>query len=156
MSLDTKLKKIETAMAGGGRDCTVQYKWGKGPLGSVRIPVADALTDGRAGKLKSIFFPLTFNEEQTERYHHNDILHEIDDFIDGIRRDTNEPTCSNLIICSRPIVYARQHPTKRGGYYITEDGHVFFQTEWREVLEKYGAGFIIVKDYDESKEPWAK
>lgn len=156
MSLDTKIKKIEAAMAGGGRDCIVQYKWGKGPAGSVSIPVADALTEGRAGKLKSITFPLAFSEEQAERYHHADTMSAIAEIVEGVRRDTSEPTCNNLIICSRPIVYARQHPTKSGGYYITEDGHVFFHTEWRAVLEKYGAGYIIVKDYDESKEPWAK
>lgn len=81
--------------------------------------------------------------------------------MEGIRRDDGsqgEPSSSNLIFCSKPVVYARQQPPCNGvgGHLITEDGIPFHQTEWRDVLKKYNAGFIIVLDYDDSKEPWHK
>ena len=40
--------------------------------------------------------------------------------------------------------------------FITEDGTPFHQSQWRDILTKYNAGFIIVRDYDESQEPWHK
>ena len=55
-------------------------------------------------------------------------------------------------------MFARQAPPhgRIGGYFITEDGTTFHQSQWKEILTNYDAGFIIVRDYDESQEPWYK
>lgn len=154
MKLESKIAALEKAST--GKLCTVQYKWGCGPAGEVEVPLDKALQEARAGKLKHIDFPLTFNEEQTERLHKTDALAEIFESIEGIKRDSHSPDCGNLLLCSKPIVYARQAPPRGGvgGNLITEDGTPFHQTEWRDILAKYNAGFIIVLDYDEAKEPW--
>lgn len=157
MKLSNKVASLERAFHASGA-CSVRYKVGRGPSGEVTVPIEKALEDARKGRIKAMSFPLTFNEEQAERASEGDILAEIGEIMDGIRRDTNK--CRGFsdvfVLCSRPIIYAHQAPPKGwcGGYFVTEDGEEFHQTEWKEILAKHGAGFIIVKDYDESKEPW--
>lgn len=152
MSMKGRVKALEQGSGNGL--CEVQYKWGRGtPIHSL-LPLEKALSEARAGKLKRISFPLSFSEEQAERAHGGDVLAEIRERVEGIQRDTHAPGCDRLIICTKPVVYAKQHG-RCGGYFQTEDGTVFHQTEWNEILQKYNAGFIIVTEYDESKEPWS-
>ena len=159
MSLKHQVRALEKAAKVKG-NCTVRYKVGRGPAGEVIIPIEKALEDARKGLVKAMEFPLTFSEEQAERASGVDILAEIGEIMDGIRRDTHKCRGSSdvFVLCSRPIVYAHQAPPKGwcGGYFVTEDGEEFHQTDWKEILAKRCAGFIIVPDYDESKEPWGK
>ena len=155
MKLESKVKALEKAST--AKPCTVVYKAEQGPAGDVPLPLEKALQEGRAGRLKAIHFPLTFNEEQVERVHRRDILAEIGEAIEGIKRDTYDPSRStSLLFCSKPIVFATQ-ATLHGqynGYLETEDGTIFHQSEWRDILARYNAGFIIVRDYDDTREPW--
>lgn len=155
MKLESKVKALEKAST--GKPCTVVYKAEQGPAGDVPLPLEKALQEGRAGHLRAIHFPLTFNEEQRERVHKRDIFAEIGETLEGIQRDTYDPSRSDsLLFCSKPIVFAKQIPLhgQYNGYLETEDGTVFHQSEWRDILSKYNAGFIIVLDYDDTKEPW--
>lgn len=156
MKIETKIAALEKAST--AKPCAVRYKAAHGPSGEIPMPVEKALQEGRAGHLKSIHFPLTFNEQQAERVHKQDIFAEIDDAIRGIKRDTYDPSRSSLVLCSKPIAYAKQIPLhgQYNGYLEMEDGTVFHQSEWREILAKYNAGFIIVRDYDDTREPWNK
>lgn len=162
MSLTRKVASLEKSLQTTGV-CTVRYKVGRGPSGEHEIPVETALEAARKGALKSIHFPLSFHEQQAERASGRDVLEEIGEAIEGVRRDTGTPSLSDrLILCSKPVIFARQAPPKSfcghliGGYFITEERRPeeFHQGQWKEMLDRRGAGFIIVQDYDESKEPW--
>lgn len=157
MKLESKITALEKAST--GKPCSVVYKAEQGPAGEIPMPMEKALQEGRAGRLKAIHFPLTFNEEQRERVHKRDIFAEIGEAIEGIQRDTYDPSRSrSMIFCSKPIIYAKQISLRGqyNGYLEAEDGTVFHQAEWREILAKYNAGFIIVRDYDDTKEPWSR
>lgn len=160
MSLKGKIYALEKDLAPAGV-CIVQYKVGCGPAGSHEIPQEKALEAARKGLLKSITFPLSFHEQQAERASGRDLWAAIGEAVEGVRRDTGTPSMADrLILCSRPIIFARQAPVEYsggqplGGNFITDDGEEFHQSQWKELLDKRGAGFIIVQDYDESKEPW--
>lgn len=154
MNLESKVSALEKAYT--TKPCTVRYKVGQGPAGEIPLPVEKALQEARAGRLKAIHFPLTFNEQQAERVSKQDVFAEIDDAIRGIKRDTYDPSRSSLVLCSKPIAYAKQIPLRGqyNGYLEMEDGTVFHQSEWREILAMHNAGFIIVRDYDDTREPW--
>ena len=135
------------------------YKACQGPEGEILLPLEKALQEAETGHVKEIRFRRTFNEKQAERlYSQNQLDQWFEGYKEGIRRDTEQPSAQSLILCSKPIVFARQAPPhgRIGGYFITEDGTTFHQTEWRDILTKYHAGFIIVQNYDESQEPWHK
>lgn len=157
MSLQSKVTALERASTASAKLCRVIYKARQGPEGEIFMPVDKALQEARTGRVKEIRFPLTFNEEQAERLYCQDLLAQwIADAKYGIRRDTKQPSAQNLILCSQPVVFARQAPPRGGvgGNFVTEDGTHFHQTQWQEILARYNAGFIIVRDYDESQEPW--
>ena len=156
MSMKGRVKALERGSGDGL--CEVHYKWGRGSPTHSKLPLEKALSEARAGKLKCIYFPLSFTEEQAERAYGGDVLAEAFEEMNGIQRDTHAPGCDRLVICTKPVVYAKQAPPhgRCGGYFQTEDGTVFHQTEWDEILQKYNAGFIIVTEYDESKEPWSR
>lgn len=157
MKLENRVRAMEKAST--EKPCSVVYKAEQGPAGEISMPMEKALQEGRAGRLKAIHFPLTFTEEQRERVHKRDIFAEIGEALEGIQRDTYDPSrSSSLVFCSKPIVYAKQIPLhgRYNGYLETEDGTVFHQSEWRAILAKYNAGFIIVRDYDDTREPWHK
>lgn len=158
MKLESKVAALEKSSTASAKLCSVTYKVGQGPEGEILMPMAAALQEGKTGHVKEIRFPLTFNEEQAERLHKRDIFAEIDDAIRGIKRDTSQPSAQSLILCTKPVVFASQAPPRGGvgGNFITEDGIPFHQSQWRDILTKYNAGFIIVRDYDESQEPWYK
>lgn len=159
MKLDSRLTALEANLNNKSL-CTVYYKAGQGPSGGeegLHLPIDKALKEAKTGHVKSIELPLTFNEQQAEYLYGRGVLEKaFRDIQEGTRRDTDNPSFSSLILCSKPILYAKQAPPvgRVGGYFVTEDGEVFHQTHWREMLEKHKAGFIIVTDYDESKEPW--
>lgn len=157
MKLESKVTALERTSTASAKLCSVTYKAGQGPEGEILLPMEKALQEARTGRVKDIRFPLTFNEEQAERlYSRNQLDKWFVDYKDGIRRDTEQPSAQSLILCAKPVVFARQAPPhgRIGGYFITEDGTTFHQTKWRDILTKYNAGFIIVRDYDESQEPW--
>lgn len=159
MKLESKVTALERASTASAKLCSVTYKAGQGPEGGILLPMDKALQEARTGRVKEIHFPLTFNEEQAERlYSRNQLDKWFADYKDGIRRDTEPPSTASLILCSKPVVFARQAPPRGrvGGNFITEDGTPFHQTQWRDILTKHNAGFIIVRDYDESREPWHK
>lgn len=159
MKLTGKVAALEKAAAASVKQCSVTYKVGQGPEGEIFMPMDKALQEARTGHVKEIHFPLTFNEEQAEHlYAREELDRWFSDTVNGYKRDTDPPSTDRLIFCTKPIVFARQAPPKSGvgGNLITEDGTPFHQTEWREVLTKYNAGFIIIRDYDETKEPWYK
>ena len=155
MNLDKRVTALERGTP--ANLCNVTYKVDQGPEGEVMLPMDKALQEARTGRVKEIRFPLTFNEQQKERlYAHNQVERWFTDAVDGIRRDTEPPSTENLILCSRPIVFAKQAPPRDhiGGYFTTEGGQTFHQSEYREILKQHNAGFIIVRNYDESREPW--
>lgn len=159
MKLESKVAALERASTAPAKLCSVTYKHGQGPEGEIRLPMDKALQEARTGHVKEIRFPLTFNEEQTERLYGLSALDRaIEDMLEGVRRDTSPPSAGSLILCTKPVVFARQAPPRGrvGGNFITEDGTPFHQSEWRDILNKYNAGFIIVQNYDESREPWHK
>ena len=159
MKLASKVAALERASTAPAKLCSVTYKAGQGPEGAIHLPMEKALQEAKTGHVKQIRFPLTINEEQAERlYSMNQLDQWFEGYKEGIRRDTEQPSAQSLILCSKPIVFARQAPPhgRIGGYFITEDGTTFHQTEWRDILTKYHAGFIIVQNYDESQEPWHK
>lgn len=159
MKLTGKVSALERSLAASAKLCCVEYKANQGPEGDVMLPVDRALQEAKSGRVKRISFPLTFDEEQAERLHAGRQLERwLADLQNGIRRDTETPSVANLILCSKPIIFARQAPPRGhvGGYFITEDGTPFHQTEWRKILDENNAGFVIVRDYDETKEPWYK
>ena len=155
MNLEKKVAALEKAST--AKLCSVIYKAGQGPEGEIMLPMDKALQEARTGHVKEIYFPLTFDEEQAERlYSRNQLDKWFADYKDGIRRDTTSATRDRLILCTKPVVFARQAPPRGrvGGNLVTEDGTPFHQSEWEKILHQYDAGFIIVQDYDESKEPW--
>lgn len=159
MKLDGKITALERASTTPAKLCCVTYKANQGPAGEIRLSMDKALQEARTGRVKEIHFPLTFNEEQAERLYARDELERwLSDYRAGINRDLYKSAADRLILCTKPVVFARQAPPRGriGGYFITEDGTPFHQTQWQEILSQYGAGFIIVRDYDESKEPWHK
>lgn len=159
MKIESKVAALERAATASAKLCSVVYKAGQGPEGEILLPMDKALQEARTGYVKEIRFPLTFNEEQAERLYTQNLIDKwFADYKDGIRRDTEQPSVSNLILCSKPVVFARQAPPKGrvGGNFITEDGTPFHHSQWKEILQQYNAGFIIVQDYDESREPWYK
>ena len=159
MKIESKVAALERASTASAKLCSVVYKAGQGPEGEILLPMEKALQEARTGHVKDIRFPLTFNEEQAERLYTRNYLDKwFADYKAGIRRDTEQPSAQSLILCAKPVVFARQAPPQGrvGGNFITEDGTTFHQTEWREILPKYNAGFIIVRDYDESQEPWSR
>ena len=159
MKIESKVAALERASTASAKLCSVVYKAGQGPEGEILLPMEKALQEARTGHVKDIRFPLTFNEEQAERLYTRNYLDKwFTDYKAGIRRDTEQPSAQSLILCAKPVVFARQAPPQGrvGGNFITEDGTTFHQTEWREILPKYNAGFIIVRDYDESQEPWSR
>lgn len=155
MKLESKVTALERASTAPTKLCSVTYKANQGPEGEILLPMDKALQEARTGHVKAIHFPLTFNEEQAERLY---TLSALDRAFEEMRgeRDTAPPSAGRLIFCTKPVVFARQAPPRGGvgGNLITEDGTPFHQTEWRDILTKYNAGFIIVRDYDESREPW--
>lgn len=159
MKIESKVAALERTSTASAKLCRVVYKAGQGPEGEILLPMEKALQEARTGHVKDIRFPLTFNEEQAERlYSRNQLDKWFADYKEGIRRDTEQPSAQSLILCTKPVVFARQAPPQGrvGGNFITEDGTPFHQSEWREILPKYNAGFIIVRDYDESQEPWSR
>ena len=162
MKLESKVAALERASTGSAKLCSVTYKYGQGPEGT-QLPLDKALLEAKTGKVKRIEFPLTFIEEQRERLHSKSVLaSRITEAIEGIRRDDGtqgDPSRGgNLILCSKPVLFARQAaPHGRfNGYLELEDGTIFHQCEWRDVLTAHNAGFIIVRDYDDTREPWHK
>lgn len=157
MKLDNRVKTLEKT-AGAKKLCEVVYKVGQGSEEPVSMPLEKALQEARTGHVKDIHFPLTFNEQEAEfRYGLNTLDSIFHDVAAGIRRDTEPPCFSDsLVLCSKPPVFARQSPPQGrcGGYFVTDDGEIFHQTAFKELLDRRGAGFIIVLDYDETKEPW--
>lgn len=157
MKLDNRVKALEKT-TGAKNLCEVVYKAGQGPDDPVSMPLEKALQEARTGHVKEIHFPLTFNERETEFRYGKDRMEAVfHDVFDKIRRDTEPPAlCDSLVLCSKPPVFARQSPPQGrcGGYFVTDDGEIFHQTAFKELLERRGAGFIIVLDYDETKEPW--
>ena len=159
MKIESKVAALERASTASAKLCSVVYKAGQGPEGEILLPMDKALQEARTGHVKDIRFPLTFNEEQAERLYTRDQLDKwFTDYKEGIRRDTEQPSAQSLILCTKPVVFARQAPPRGrvGGNFITEDGTPFHQSQWREILQQYNAGFIIVRDYDESREPWSR
>ncbi len=159
MKLESKVTALERASTASAKLCSVVYKAGQGPEGEILLPLDKALQEAKTGHVKDIRFPLTFNEEQAERlYSRNQLDKWFSDYRDGIKRDSDPPSTANLVLCSKPVVFARQAPPhgRIGGYFITDDGTPFHQTEWQDILKNYNAGFIIVRDYDETREPWHK
>lgn len=159
MKLESKVTALERSSTASAKLCSVTYKANQGPEGEIFLPMDKALQEARTGHVKEIHFPLTFNEEQAERlYSRNEVERLFADYGAGIKRDTDPPSTDRLILCTKPVVFARQAPPKGrvGGNFTTEDGTPFHQTEWRKILTQYNAGFIIVRDYDESQEPWYK
>lgn len=159
MKLESKVAGLERASTAPAKLCSVTYKAGQGPEGEILLPMDKALQEARTGHVKEIRFPLTFSEEQAERlYSRNQLDKWFADYKEGTRRDTDPPSAQSLILCSKPVVFARQAPPcgRVGGNFITEDGTPFHQSEWQKILDRYNAGFIIVRDYDESQEPWHK
>ncbi len=159
MNLESKVTALERASTASAKPCSVVYKAGQGPEGEILLPLDKALQEARTGHVKTIRFPMTFNEEQAERLRtHSAIDRAFEELREGIKRDAYPPSAGSLIICTKPVVFAHQAPPRCGvgGNFVTEDGTPFHQTEWGDILKKYNAGFIIVRDYDETKEPWYK
>ena len=162
MKLKSKVTALERSSTASAKLCSVTYKANQGPEGA-QLPLEKALAEAKTGKVKRIDFPLTFNEEQRERLNtKNQLASRITEVIEGIRRDDGSQgdphRDGSLILCSKPVVFARQIAKggRYNGYLETEDGTIFHQSEWRDILTKYNAGFIIVRDYDDSREPWHK
>lgn len=161
MSIGQRVKRLEKLAQ--PEVCTVTYKAMYSDLREEQLPIDKAMEAARAGRVKAISFHLTFNEEQAERSSGHAIMDEICEEMQGIMRDTRSASVSSrLLLCTKPIVYAKQAPPKDcfghlvGGCFITEEGQEFHQTEWEKILKERGAGFIVVTDYDESREPWSK
>lgn len=159
MSIGQRVKRLEKLAQ--PEVCTVTYKAMYSDLREEQLPIDKAMEAARAGRVKAISFHLTFNEEQAERSSGHAIMDEICEEMQGIMRDTRSASVSSrLLLCTKPIVYAKQAPPKEcnghfvGGNFITEDGQEFHQTEWEKILKERDAGFIVVTDYDESREPW--
>lgn len=161
MKLNSKVAALEKAAGTADKAlcCTVDFKAGRGPR-EKRMSRAAAIEAIQRGEVQAVQFDLSFAEEQAERRRGNilDVLYEE---IQGVRRDdgSQAPGASHsLVLCTKPVIFARQAPPSGcppvGGNFITEDGEAFHQSQWKELLERRGAGFIIVLEYDESKEPW--
>lgn len=161
MKLDNRVKNLERESS-NRNICAVTYKAMYKICDSVSMPLEKAMQEAKAGRVRQINFPMSFNEEEAERASGHDILAAImDDVMRGIKRDTEPPSCGNLILCTKPIVYAKQLPPKNfnghaigGNFALADTGEEFHQTQYEEILKRYGAGFIIVQGYDETKEPW--
>lgn len=159
MNLPSKVEKLERQVAANSETtlCEVSYKAGQGPADPVMMPTRKALDEALTGRVKRIDFPLTFNEKQAERAAgRKELASLFEEVFDGVKRDTEEAT-EKLVLCSRPVIMAKQIPPKGriGGYFATLDtGEEFHQSNYRELLKRRKAGFVIVQDYDESKEPW--
>ena len=67
MKLESKITALERASTAPAKLCSVTYKAGQGPEGEILLPMEKALQEAKTGHGKEIRFPLTFNEEQTER-----------------------------------------------------------------------------------------
>ena len=65
MKLESRVKAMEKAST--GKPCDVWYKAGRGPAPCTTIPVEQALREAAEGRIKSIEFHLTPNEEKAER-----------------------------------------------------------------------------------------
>lgn len=161
MSIGQRVKRLEKLAQ--PEMCTVTYKAMYSDLREEQLPIDKAMEAARAGRVKAISFHLTFNEEQAERSSGQASMDEIIEEMRGVMRDTRSASVSSrLLLCTKPVVYAKQAPPKEcnghfvGGNFITEDGQEFHQTEWEKILKERGAGFIVVTDYDESREPWSK
>lgn len=163
MKLESKVASLERASTASAKLCKVTYKAGQGPEGEIMLPLDKALSESKTGKVKRIEFPLTFTEEQRERLRSKEFFAgRISEVLEGIRRDDGtqgDPyRGGNLIFCSKPVIFAKQAAIRGryGGYLEAEDGTIFHQSEWRDVLKMNGAGFIIVQNYDDTREPWHK
>lgn len=161
MSTKTTVARLEKAVQASQGLCDVTYKALRRDAPPEAMTLERAFAEARRGVVKEIRFPLTFDETQAEMRAGSAILDELHEEMQGIMRDTRPTSVSTrLLLCSKPIIYARQAPPKQcnghllGGNFITEDGQEFHQSEWQKILKERGAGFIVVKDYDESREPW--
>lgn len=128
--------------------------------GEKEINLEKAIELAQCGELEEIRFPLTYEEQQVKRMNG---LQALDEAFDSMinDRDTNR-LHTELIFCSKPVILARQAAPKPvnghllGGYLRTEDGEEFHQSDAKKLLERRGAGTIVVLDYDEAREPWYK
>lgn len=161
MSVKKRVSALEKVWSPGL--CMVKYKAMYSDLREEQLPLDKAFEAAKAGRVAAITFPLSFNESMAEVRSGQAIMDEIIEEMRGVMRDTGSPSVSSrLLLCTKPIVYAKQAPPKDcfghlvGGCFITEDGQEFHQSEWEKILKERDAGFIVVTDYDESREPWHK
>lgn len=161
MSTKTTVARLEKTVQAKQGLCDVTYKVLRKNAPGESMTLERAFAEARRGVVKEIRFPLSFDEQEAEKRAGGDILSAMHDVLAGIHRDTDPPGYdTRLLLCSRPILYAQQAPVRHcngypmGGFFVTEDGEEFHQSQWHEMLKKRGCGFIVVKNYDETLEPW--
>lgn len=162
MSTKTTVSRLEKTVQAKQGLCDVTYKVLRKNAPAESMTLARAFAEARRGVVKEIRFHLSFDEQQAEQHAGGDLLSTMYDELAGIHHDTDPPGYdTRLLLCSKPILYARQAPARHcnghtmGGYFVTEDGEEFHQSQWHDMLKNRGCGYIVVKDYDESLEPWS-
>lgn len=160
MNTKKRVQALEKTSQGTAQTVTVTFRPGNNKAAK-ECSLEKAIELARRGELEAISFPLTYEEQQVKN---RDGFHALDtafEYLDGINRDTS-PMHDALVLCSKPVVYARQAPPHEwggnlfGGYYITADGEEFHQSDCRALLKRRNAGTIVVEGYDETKEPYYK
>lgn len=155
MKLTTKVQSIEKSARKAAHTpcCTVVYKDAQ----ERRMSLQEAIQAATEGKVRSITFDLTKDEERG--FHQLNLKANIlEDLFSEVYRPKQERH-HPLIQCSLPyaIVHADSPANhvymghQLGGYYVTENGEVFHQSDKDEFAEKHGIGFFICIDDDERK-----
>lgn len=151
MRLTAKVQTLEKTVgkALNAPCCTVVMKDAQ----ECRMTLQEAIQAATEGKARSITFDLTKEEERGFHQLHNKAFsREVDDIILEIFSQERVQLEHPLLYSKLPyaIVHEDKNHTymghKIGGYYITENGEVFHQTEKDEFAEKHGIGFFICTD----------
>ena len=164
MNTKARIDRLEASTRAAAGGCTVTYKALHKVAPPETMSLDAAVQLARKGVVRSISFPMSFNETEAERRHGLNELDRAFSELKGISRDGSPMGMdSRLLLTALPVLYAKQAPPHAvsnghlcGGYFVTDDGEEFHQTQWQEILKRRGCGFIVVTDYDETREPWAK
>ena len=125
----------------------VRYKDGSMAL----QPIEHAIQDLRYGAALSITASMTRDEMSAFR---RAVAIQLEEHFAGDRRDEHEPvSMCRMIFASMPFAVVTQDES--GGYYVDAHGECFHSSEVDEYAKRHGVGFVIVKDYDPNREPWA-
>ena len=124
----------------------VRYKDG----GTALQPIEQAILDLRCGAALSITACMTRDEMTAFR---RAVAIQLEEHFAGDRRDEPEPfSMCRMIYASMPFAVVAQDES--GGCYVDAHGECFHSGEVDEYAKRHGVGFVIVKDYEASLEPW--